>query len=235
MELAKEDCGCEKNVGETERFISAAAGTALVFGGLMRRSSGGLLLAGLGAAAIYRAVTGHCMIYDKLRINTARKSANRPEDVKVEYAVTIRRPRQELYQFWRRLENLPRIMSSLRSVEVTGHRTSRWTTKTGLMDLTWNAEIINDIDGELIAWRSQPDSELSTAGSVRFEDAGDGQTHVRVSIAFTPPGGRAGEALAYMLGECPSDMLKDDLTRFKTFMESHSQSGALMGKPVPVM
>lgn len=233
MELAKENCGCaEKNVGETERFISGAAGTALLFGGLQRRSAGGLILAGLGAAAIYRAVTGHCMIYEKLHINTARTTANRPEDVKVEYTVTIRRPRQELYQFWRKLENLPSIMSSLRSVDVTGHRSSRWTMRTGLMDLSWNAEIINDIAGELIAWRSQPDSELSTAGSVRFDDAGDGQTHVRVSMAYTPPGGRAGEALAYMLGECPCDMLKEDLMRFKTFMESRPT--APLAQPVPM-
>src|SRR5690606_40848504 len=41
-------------------------------------------------------------------------------------STTIRRPRSEVYAFWRRLENLPRFMTHLDEVEEIDARHSHW-------------------------------------------------------------------------------------------------------------
>lgn len=62
------------NVSDTERVISAIVGSALISGGLARRSFFGVLVAVGGGALIQRALTGHCAI----REGIARKAASEP-------------------------------------------------------------------------------------------------------------------------------------------------------------
>ena len=64
------------NVGETERVVSAVAGGALLVFGLRRMSLGGLTLAAIGAALGYRAVTGHCDVYERLGIDAGGAHRN---------------------------------------------------------------------------------------------------------------------------------------------------------------
>lgn len=211
------------NVGNSERVVSGMAGLALVCVGLQRRSLGGLVVAALGGAAIYRGMTGKCSVYKALNMSTAEQSKNRAEDIKIDEAISIRRPRAEVFQFWRKLENLPRIMSHLKSVEVTGAKKSHWVARGPLdRELSWDAETINEVENELIAWRSLPESDFSNAGTVRFEDGGENITHVRVSLAFTPPLGKIGATLAEYFAEDPKEQLGQDLNRFKTFMEARA-------------
>jgi uncharacterized membrane protein len=211
------------NVGQKERVISGAAGAALICFGLQRRSLGGLLLAGAGLAAIKRGLTGHCDMYKMMGVSTASQKKNKAEDEKIEEAISIRRPREEVFKFWRKIENLPRIMSHLEMVESLGGNKSHWIAR-GPMDaeLSWDAEVINEAENEMIAWRSLPGSELSNAGSVWFEDGGDGMTHLRLSLAFTPPGGKIGATIAEYFGGDPREQIRSDLKRFKTFMESRA-------------
>ncbi len=64
----------EMNVGPIERWFSVFTGAALGGFGLSRGSLGGLALAGLGGALIYRGATGHCPCYEALGINTAEQA-----------------------------------------------------------------------------------------------------------------------------------------------------------------
>jgi uncharacterized membrane protein len=211
------------NVGDTERVLSGMAGLALVCVGLQRRSLGGLVVAALGGVAIHRGVSGQCAMYKAFNLSTADKSKNHAEEIKIEEAISIRRPVAEVFQFWRKLDNLPRIMSQIKSVEVTGARHSHWVARGPLdRELSWDAETINEVENELIAWRSLPESDFSNAGSVRFEDGGDNITHVRVTLAFTPPLGKLGGVVNDFLGEDPKEQLSQDLNRFKTFMEARA-------------
>lgn len=112
----------EVNVGEGERLASAVGGGGLVLYGLTRGTLGGLGLALLGGALVHRGITGRCAAYQAIGLNTARgdgprNSVSAQHGAKVEESVTILRPREELYRFWRELSNLPRIMSHLQSVE----------------------------------------------------------------------------------------------------------------------
>ena len=66
-------CSSEINVAPNERWLSLFGGGVLVTCGLLRGSTSGLALAGLGAALAYRGYTGHCHMYEALGYNTAEE------------------------------------------------------------------------------------------------------------------------------------------------------------------
>jgi uncharacterized membrane protein len=85
----------------------------------------------------------------------------------------------------------------------------------------WDAEIFNDRENEVIAWRSLEGSKVDTAGSVHFKSLGnDRGTAVTVSLKYNPPAGKVGAWAATLLGDNPTRMIADDLRRFKQSMES---------------
>jgi uncharacterized membrane protein len=129
---------------------------------------------------------------------------------------------EELYQFWRDFENLPRFMHHLESVRMTGKGRSHWVAKAPAgATVEWDAEVTEDRPGELIAWRSLEGADVYNTGSVRFEEAPGGRgTIVRVEIDYNPPGGVVGEWVAKLFGEEPEQQVSADLRRFKQVIET---------------
>jgi uncharacterized membrane protein len=215
------------NVGRTERVVSGLAAAAVAMVGLRRKRLRPLLLP-IAGSLFSRAVTGHCPVNRALGRNSARNdrvsrvaSVPRGEGVKVERSVVVSRPVQEVYQFWRNFENLPRFMDHLESVTVLDENRSHWVAKAPAdMRVEWDATIHNEIENELIAWRSLPGADVNNAGSVHFTPAGEGRTEVRVVLSYEPPAGKLGAAVAKLLGEEPSQQVDDDLRRFKQVMEA---------------
>jgi uncharacterized membrane protein len=226
--------GSNVNVGEIERWASSIGGGALVFYGITRLVSrgwvGGAVLALVGGCLVYRGTTGHCDMYQALGINTAGTgSSENPvvsvpanRGIKVEKSVTVNRAPEELYRFWRNFENLPRFMDHLESVRVTGDNRSHWVAKAPAgRSVEWDAEIYNEKENELIAWRSLEGSDVNSAGSVHFTAAPGGRgTEVRVVLKYDPPGGIVGAGIAKLFGEEPSQQIEEDLRRFKQVMET---------------
>ncbi|HVS37503.1 MAG TPA: SRPBCC family protein [Gemmataceae bacterium] len=212
------------NVGQGERWASALGGGLLAAYGLLRRDLRGLALAAFGGALLYRGATGHCGCYSALGLSTAGRGpatgVPAGAGMRVEASIEVNRQPSDLYLYWRNFENMPRFMRHLRSVKVDGNR-SRWTTETPLgACISWEAEIINDKEGELIAWRSLPGSHVDTAGSVHFRRASGGQaTEVVVEMKYNPPAGRAGAALAWIFGDDAKRQVEDSLLAFKRLME----------------
>lgn len=218
--------GAGLNVGRTERWISAAAGVALLGYGLRRTRLRAVLLP-LGLGFLRRAVTGRCEISQAFGRNSARErsspvaSVGRGEGTRIEQTVVIQRPREELFRFWRRFDNLPRFMDNLESVTVLDERRSHWVVKgPGGTRVEWDAEIHNEIDNELIAWRSLPGADVDQAGSVHFSPAHGGGTEVRVLLRYAAPAGKMGAAVAHILGDDPEQLIADDLRRFKQVMDA---------------
>lgn len=214
------------NVGEIERWASTALGAGLVALGLKQGIREGLMLAITGGALIYRGVTGRCSLYKVAGIDTSSRrprpavSVPHGRGVKVENSVLINKSPEELYRYWRNFENLPRFMDHLVSVKNDGERRSHWVVKSiGNAEVSWDAEIVNDIPDELIAWRTVENSDVDHAGSVRFERAGSG-TRVKVTMEYRPPAGKLGVGLAKLFGQEPRQMIESDLRRFKQLMES---------------
>lgn len=152
----------------------------------------------------------------------AAASAGRVERVNhVVRAVTVRRPPEDVYAFWRDFTNLPRFMAHLESVEPSGDGRSRWrATAPAGRTLEWEAELVEDRPGELIAWRSLG-GQVGNSGSVRFTPAPGGRgTEVHVDLEYAPPGGSAAIALARAFGEEPRQQVSDDLRRLKQVLEA---------------
>lgn len=213
------------NVGETERLVSLVGGAMLALIGLERRSLTGLILAGAGAALVYRGYTGSCGVYKALNVTSAEPAA--PEKysahgIHVEVATTIGKSAEELYAFWHNFENLPQFMHHLESVKVIDEKRSKWVAKGPAgSSVRWEAEIINDEPNKLIAWRSLAGAQVDNAGSVRFVEAPAGRgTEVRVTIDYIPPGRTLGKWVAKLLGEDPQLQVEEDLRRFKALMET---------------
>jgi uncharacterized membrane protein len=219
----------ETNVNESERWVSAIGGGALVAFGLTRRSWPGLLLALIGGTLVARGATGHCGMYQALGVSTSdlgRRKVNTDRAVKIEKSIIINRPAEEVYRFWRNFENFPRFMKHVESVVVKDDRHSHWVAKAPLgMKVEWDAEIISEVPNQLIGWRSEGTGDVDNAGSVRFMRAPDGGTEVRVMFQYDPPAGLVGVAMAKILGEEPEQQVQEDLARFKQVMETGQAAG----------
>ncbi len=217
-----------RNISDVEKWLSLAAGTGLALYGLSRRRTSSWVLTALAGMLLQRGATGHCHVYGAFGVNTAgtgedtRNALGGPRGTVVEESVTINRPIEELYRFWRNLENLPQFMHHLESVERVTDTLSRWRAKgPGDKVVEWNAEIINEVPNQVIGWRSIEGSDVVSAGSVNFDDAGPGRgTRVRVRLQYSPPGGKVGAALARLVGRDAASEIREDLRRFKRLLET---------------
>ncbi len=173
--------------------------------------AGGAVLIGAGLAyAAARMIQG------------ANDNSEAAKDVHIETSIAINKPAAELYAFWRDFKNLPQFMKNLESVTDVGNGKTHWIAK-GIGDtkFEWDAEIFNEVENELVAWRSLENADVTNAGSVRFQPGPEGHgTYVRVTMNYNPPAGKVGATLAKLLGTEPSQLIKEDLRRFKQLMEA---------------
>lgn len=220
------------NISHSERIVSAVGGGLLAAAGLFsirRRPWGGLGMALAGGDLIRRAISGHSYLYEAVGIRTAplgqgAETTSVPYElgIRVDEAITISKPRAEVFRFWGELENLARFMKHVKSVRHVAGTRSHWVVKAPAgRTVEWDAVVHNLIENELIAWRSLPGSTVNSAGSVSFKDApGDRGTEVRIELQYDPPAGMFGAALAALWGEEPSQQIREDLHRLKQILEA---------------
>jgi uncharacterized membrane protein len=212
------------NVGPMERASSMLAGSALVAAAWFRPSSQRWMLLGAGTALMIRGATGYCSLYHALGIDRCdrreRDGVPGNEGVRVEYTVDIHCPAADLYQFWRCVDQLPKILRHVESVQAVDEWHSHWVARGPLGPaLEWDAEIINEHENQLIAWQSVHGADLKNAGSVRFEPLDEEITRMKVCLELQPIGGTAALTLARLFGTDPQRELETDLERFKDFAE----------------
>lgn len=219
------------NITDTERIGSAAAGAALVAYGLKRRGWSGVISALSGAALLYRGATGYCQLSNSIGRNTrhdgdTREALAGSRGVNVCEAVTIDRSAPELYREWRNLESLPERMKHLESVLELSDGTSHWAAHgpAGTV-FEWDAEILQDIPGQLLSWRSLPGSDVVSAGSVNFDEVPGHGTRVTVRLQYDPPGGKIGAYVAWLMRQDPSRQIREDLHAWKQRLETGAVAG----------
>ena len=182
-------------------------------------SVAGLALAGIGGALVYSAMSrknGRARGKGEDNVSVPYRHG-----VRVEKSVTINQSPEALYTFWRDLENLPRFMRHLVSVERRGGR-SHWVAK-GPAGTTveWDAEIVHEEPNVMIGWRSIDGADVDNAGSVHFTPATGGRgTQVKVVLRYDPPGGRLGAAVAKLFGRDPGHEVQEDLRALKQLLET---------------
>lgn len=216
-----------RKMSSQERLLYGLAGGALMAFGIRKRSLLGGSMALAGVDLLTKGVSGH-HLHEALGLAEPRtngRGASRiPHQVgvRVERAILVNAGPEKAYEFVRNLENLPRFMEHVKEVNVTSESRSHWVVKAPAgTQVEWDAEIINDLPGEIIAWKSTNNPDIENAGSIHFERAPrDRGTVIRVEMQYMPPAGVLGAAVAKLFGEEPEQQLKADLRRLKQILET---------------
>lgn len=207
----------ELNVPFAERVLSLVSGGLLLF--RVFRPGKAAWLKALGAGyMLYRGYTGHCPVYaamDKPRLDNPVKNLN------VRVKMVIDSPRTAVYDYWRNLEHLPSFMTHLEKVTAKDAYNSRWKVKVpgNIGNLEWDARIVKEEPGHLIAWHSLADSTIQNAGKVTFEDTPEGGTEVNVIISYIAPLGLAGNAVMQLFNRRVEKSIARDVLNFKQHFE----------------
>jgi uncharacterized membrane protein len=200
----------------------AAAGLCVAAGARAPRARWFLTLT--AAALVSRGMIGHWPSFERrgLGRDDTRTTLGGGRGIHVRESVRLEKPIEEVYRFWRQLENLPSFMTYLQSVTPLGDGRSRWVARGPAgVRVIWDAEIVNEIENTVIGWRSLPGSDVAVAGSVNFDRVRDGgSTQVTVHLQYAPPAGRVGASVATLFGREPSQTIREDLRRLKQVLEA---------------
>jgi uncharacterized membrane protein len=150
------------------------------------------------------------------------KTDQQPVEVTIHTSVQVDKPKNEVYQFWRKLDNLPLFMEHLKSVELLENGQSKWTLRlpADIAAISWEAEIVYDEPGDMISWQSLPGAMIQNTGKIRFMDTPEPDTTlIHVAITYQPPAGLLGAGVAYLVNPLFEKMVIDDVQNFKRYMD----------------
>jgi uncharacterized membrane protein len=207
------------NMSEPDRIVSSVGGASLAIYGISRKDMAGLAIALAGGYLLYRGATGHCHTYEALGLDMSDPHTH--GGIEVTKSIVVKQSASELYDFWSNFDNLPHFMKHLEAVWQVGDHRWHWVAKAPAgMSVEWDADVVDEREGEFIAWQSLEGSEVPNEGSVSFTELPDDRgTQVTVNLIYYPLGGQMGAWIAKMFGEEPSIQIEDDLRNFKLIME----------------
>jgi len=212
------------SIDALERVAALTTATAVVAYGLSRRNLPGVCLAAAATPLAYRGLSGE---WPRVRNGNSTRTGIRTalagnRGIHVRESVRLEKPIDEVYRFWRNLENLPQFMNYLDALIDLGNGRSRWIAKGPAgTHVKWDAEIINEVENQVIGWQSLPGGDITTAGSVNFDTVRNGRsTQLSVHFQYAPPAGRAGSIIAKAFGREPSQTVREDLRRLKQLLEA---------------
>jgi uncharacterized membrane protein len=211
------------NVGNNERIFSAAAGAFLLSSGLnnlFKSPISALVRTAIGGVLLYRGASGHCPIYASMG---KTKGVMHTQSINIRTSLIVNKSKDEVYAFWRKLENLPLFMKHIASVTEIDAKHSHWEAAIpgNIGKVKWNAEIVKEEPGYMIGWQSIPNSMINNAGKVTFNDALNGQgTELEVVITYHPPAGELGSGIAKALNPVFEKMVRQDVMNFKDYIET---------------
>ncbi len=223
------------NLTWPERYLSIAGGIKIGVSGfknLFKSPFSSILKIGAGGYLLNRGFTGHCDLYTRMGKTSTEDSVN----VNIRSSFIINKPREQVYAFWRQLDNLPLFMKHLERVEVLSSEKSHWVLKlpADVATVSWDAEIVHDEPGYMIGWSSLPGSVIDNAGKVRFRDAENGGTLVDVAISYQPPAGGFGATIAHVLNPVFKAMVNDDVQNFKQYMDLDGDAKVLKALEITI-
>lgn len=211
--------GLEQNVGRSERILSGVLGSWMLISafGSNRSIGGRSSRVGIGAYLLYRGISGNCPVYTSMGIKTQRSKA-----IELRASLTVNKPKEEVFRYWRKLENLPIFMEHLKTVREIDNNRSHWEARIpgNIGTIEWDAEITDERQDALIAWQSVENATIYNSGHVSFRETLGGMgTVINVTIIYQPPAGNAGAVTAKLLNPLFEKMVRTDILRFKQVIE----------------
>ena len=186
------------NLMRIDRMGYALGGLALLVWALRRPNVMRSGAAGVGGWLLYQAYTGTNPLFRPLGIQVNRRphAALAHETIVVEDAITIARPRPEVFEYWRSPANLPQALES-------------------------EIHLAHEEAGHAVAWRGVRDGRLTHFGSIELRDAPGGRsTFVGARLEYVPMGGSLGAAISCMTRHSPQRALSDALKRARSVLEA---------------
>ncbi len=218
--------GPRANLATPERLASAIGGAALGLVAARRGGVSGALLGAVGAALVARGASGAAPIKRLVGPGPDETAAAAergwPSAAVFSRAVTINKPRHEVYAYFRDFAKLPTFMENIAEVTETDATHSHWTVRgPGGLRASWDAVTTEDIPGERIVWETEPGATIANRGAVEFKDAPGGRgTEIHATIAYRPPLGTAGKLVAKLTQREPGIQVRRDLKRLKMLLET---------------
>jgi uncharacterized membrane protein len=195
------------------RLLAGITGVGLLGAGLLRRDRLGTLLRVGGAAVLARDVANQPL--KRLLGIGAGKNA-----VEIQKTFTVQAPVEDVFELWINCDTFPLFMANILRVEPLGEGRYRWVARgpAGL-PVSWEAEVTELIPNQRIAWASLPGAFVANEGIVQFDETLQGNTRVDIKLAYNPPGGLLGHAVASLFGVDPKHAMDEDLVRFQSLIE----------------
>ena len=135
-------------------------------------------------------------------------------------------PVRTAYNQWTQFEDFPRFMDGVREVRQIDDTHLHWRASLGGTEKEWDAEIVEQVPDQVIAWRST--SGVPNAGTVRFEPLSPERTRVSLEMEYEPRSAveKTGDALGIV-----SRKLDRTIEDFSDFLESRGrETGAWRGE-----
>ena len=207
----------QRNWSPATRLLSSVGGSLLTLYGLTRRGVAKPVLSTAGMVLTARGLTN-------LDTRSLLGMSSGENGIRVNKAINIFAPIDEVYQFWRNFENFPLFMNHVKEI-TTRDEVSNWKVAGPVgSTVEFQSRLTQDIPNDTIAWETLPDSQVRSAGFVRFDQNRDGSTRVTVQMNYLPPAGVAGHAVAQLFGVDPRQAMHEDLIRLKTLLEEGKTS-----------
>jgi uncharacterized membrane protein len=144
----------------------------------------------------------------------------------IERSIEVECPIRTVYNQWTQFESFPKFMHGVERVDQKKDDLVHFVVRIAGHRMEYDAEIVAQKPDRCIEWRSTTGRE--TGGVVSFERVDDKHTRVTLRLNYDPEGvlEKVGD-LANVVGM----QAKNDLTRFKEFIESSQhEEGAWRGK-----
>ncbi len=214
------------NAADVEHVGAMVLGSLLLLAGSTNRGVKRHLLSMAGAGLMYRGTQGYRRLYELLGLRMAdQPSGVGRQNIRIESSVVVDRPCSEVYRIWRHLENLPVFMDHLIEVKELDDVRSHWVARAPAgMVIEWDAEIVNDVENQIIAFRTVEGSGVDMAGSTHFDRLAKDRTKVRTVLRYDPPADMVGVWIAKVFRSDPQRQIDADLIRFKRILEVGNRS-----------
>lgn len=208
----------QRNWSPATRLLSSVGGSLLTLYGLTRKGVAKPVISTAGLVLTARGMTN-------LDTRTLLGMGTGENGIRVNKSINIFAPIDEVYQFWRNFENFPLFMSHVKQITTREDDVSNWTVAGPAgTSVEFQSRVMQDIPNESIAWETLPDSQVHSAGFVRFDENRDGSTRVTVQMTYLPPAGVVGHAVAQLFGVDPRQSMHEDLVRVKSLLEEGKTS-----------
>lgn len=143
----------------------------------------------------------------------------------IKSTIEVRVPIRTAYNQWTQFTEFPQFMDGVESIQQRDDKHLHWKATIAGKTEEWEAEIIEQVPDQRIAWRST--TGASNAGTVSFHYIDPNRTSVTLKMEYEPDG--AVEKIGSALG-VPQMRVDGDLQRFKKFIETTGQeTGAWRG------